>query len=40
MPTLISAIEKDFKLSKIDLEFVRDKFNNKNSEGLEKYQNN
>ena len=36
MPTLISAIIKDFKLSKSDLEFVRDKFNNKNSEGLEK----
>ena len=36
MPTLILAIVKDFKLSKLDLEFVRDKFNNKNSEGLEK----
>ncbi len=36
MPTLISAIVKDFKLSKSDLEFVRDRFNNKNSEGLEK----
>ncbi len=36
MPTLISAIVKDFKLSKTDLEFVRDRFNNKNSEGLEK----
>ena len=36
MPTLISAITKDFKLSKLDLEFVRDRFNNKNSEGLEK----
>ena len=36
MPTLISAIVKDFKLSKTDLEFVRDRFNNKNSDGLEK----
>ena len=36
MPTLISAIAKDFKLSKTDLEFVRDRFNNKNSDGLEK----
>ena len=36
MPTLISAIVKDFKLSKIDLEFVRDRFNNKNSDGLGK----
>ena len=36
MPTLISAIIKDFKLSKSDLEFVRDRFNNKNSDGLEK----
>ncbi len=36
MPTLISAIAKDFKLSKPDLEFVRNRFNNKNSEGLEK----
>ena len=30
MPTLISAIDKDFKLSKPDLEFVRERFNNKN----------
>ena len=29
MPTLISAINKDFKLSKTDLEFVRERFNNK-----------
>ena len=36
MPTLISAIVKDFKLSKTHLEFVRDRFNNKNSDGLEK----
>ena len=36
MPTLISAIDKDFKLSKPDLEFVRERFNNKNSDGLEK----
>ena len=36
MPTLISAIVKDFKLSKTDLEFVRDRFNNKNLDGLEK----
>ena len=36
MPTLISAINKDFKLSKPDLEFVRERFNNKNSDGLEK----
>ena len=36
MPTLISAIAKDFKLSKTDLEFVRDRFNNKNLDGLEK----
>ena len=36
MPTLISAIVKDFKLSKPDLEFVRERFNNKNSDGLEK----
>jgi len=36
MPTLISAIVNDFKLSKTDLEFVRDRFNNKNSDGLEK----
>ena len=36
MPTLISAIVRDFKLSKTDLEFVRDRFNNKNSDGLEK----
>ncbi len=36
MPTLILAIIKDFKLSKSDLEFVRDRFNNKNSDGLEK----
>jgi len=36
MPTLILAIAEDFKLSKTDLEFVRDRFNNKNSEGLEK----
>ena len=39
MPTLISAIVKDFKLSKTDLEFVRDRFNNKNSDGLEKISN-
>ncbi len=36
MPTLILAIANDFKLSKPELEFVRDRFNNKNSEGLEK----
>ena len=36
MPTLISAIVRDFKLSKTDLEFVRDRFNNKNLDGLEK----
>ena len=39
MPTLISAIADDFKLSKSELEFVRDRFNNKNSEGLEKISN-
>ena len=39
MPTLISAIVKDFKLSKSDLEFVKSKYNNKNSEGLEKISN-
>jgi len=36
MPTLISAIAKDFKLSKSDLELITERFNNKNSDGLEK----
>ena len=39
MPTLVPAIVKDFKLSKSDLEFVKSKYNNKNSEGLEKISN-
>tara|TARA_B100000579_G_scaffold435165_1_gene457746 strand:- start:374 stop:1501 length:1128 start_codon:yes stop_codon:yes gene_type:complete len=36
MPTLIDAICKDFKLSKKDLEFIKDRFMNKNIYGIKK----
>ncbi len=36
MPTLIDAICKDFKLSKKDLEFIKERFRNKNIYGIKK----
>jgi len=36
MPTLINAISKDFNLSKNQIEFIKNKFRNKNTVGLEK----
>ena len=37
MPTLIDAICKDFKLSKKDLEFIKERFRNKNIYGIKKF---
>ena len=36
IPTLINAISKDFNLSKKDLTYVREKFRNKNIQGIDK----
>ncbi|MEC8265583.1 MAG: ATP phosphoribosyltransferase regulatory subunit [Pseudomonadota bacterium] len=36
MPTLIESLSKDFKLSKFDLDFVKERYKNKNYSGIEK----
>ena len=34
MPTLIESLSKDFSLSKDDLDFVKDRYKNKNYSGI------
>ena len=36
MPTLLDSLSKDFKLSKQDIDFVKDRYKNKNTSGIEK----
>ena len=34
MPTLIESLSKDFNLSRLDLDFVKERFKNKNHSGI------
>ena len=39
MPTLIQSLSKDFNLSRDQLDFVKEKYKNKNHKGIEKIKN-
>ena len=37
MPTLIQSLSKDFNLSRDELDFVKEKYQNKNHKGIENF---